>query len=253
MQSAVELRVNGYILRGMVHRPAGEGLFPAVVLFHGFTGTKLEPHGIFRKMAQVLESLGICSVRFDFGGHGESDGDFQSMTLTREVQEAHAVFKYTRDLPFVDQERIGLLGLSLGGAVASIVAGDLPAQIRALSLWAPAGMIKEVFQGILQNLEPPDSRGYLDVWGNCLGPEAGLDAAKWDVYQRASPYAGPVLLIHGSADSTVPLEASHRYQAVYKNRAKFVVIDDGDHTFNRVAWEKQVIEETAEFFKGTLT
>lgn len=252
MQKAVELEVNNYTLRGMIHQPKGEGPFPTVILYHGFTGTKLEPHNIFRKMSQALVSEGIASVRFDFGGHGESDGDFETMTLTREVAEAHAIREFTLKMPFVDRQRLGLLGLSLGGAVASIVAGDVPETIRALSLWAPAGMLPHVLNQLLEQSGRPNGHGQIDIWGNLLGPQAGEDAAKWDVYQRAKPYSGPVMLIHGEADPTVPLEASLRYQTIYGKQAELVIVPEGDHTFNRVEWEQQVIGKTLAFFRDRL-
>ncbi|KLU63127.1 hypothetical protein CEB3_c04770 [Peptococcaceae bacterium CEB3] len=47
---------------------------PAVILFHGFTGTKLEPHRLLLKISHALEKLGFASFRFDFLGSGESDG-----------------------------------------------------------------------------------------------------------------------------------------------------------------------------------
>lgn len=252
MQYAVELMNSGYVLRGMVHRPCGDGPFPTVILYHGFTGTKLEPHGIFRKMSLALEAIGIVSIRFDFGGHGESDGDFEAMTLSREVQEAHAIRDYAAQLPYVDEKRLGLLGLSLGGAVASIVAGDLLQQVRALSLWAPAGMLKEVFDNILQQADPYGEDGRLDIWGNLLGPQAKLEVPNWDIYERARPYRGPVLLIHGESDATVPPEASQRYRQIYGKNADLVIIPEGDHTFNKVKWEAEVLRRTATFFRDKL-
>ena len=44
MQKPIELVVKGKTLRGMYHYPDGEGIYPTVILFHGFTGDKLEPH-----------------------------------------------------------------------------------------------------------------------------------------------------------------------------------------------------------------
>ena len=47
---------------------------PIVILCHGFTGNR--NGGLERGIAHELESLGIASIRFDFNGHGESEGEF---------------------------------------------------------------------------------------------------------------------------------------------------------------------------------
>lgn len=106
--------------------------------------------------------------------------------------------------------------------------------------------------GLLKQAGRPCENGRIDIWGNLLGPQAEIDAKRWDVYQRAKPYPGPVLLIHGGADLSVPLEASQRYLKIYGEHAELMVIPEGDHTFNRVEWERQVIEKTAKFFREKL-
>lgn len=84
MQNAVELQSRGLTLRGMLHIPANiSGKIPMVVIFHGFTGNKMEPHFILVKLSRLLETKGIASVRFDFAGSGESDGDFSEMTISK--------------------------------------------------------------------------------------------------------------------------------------------------------------------------
>jgi fermentation-respiration switch protein FrsA (DUF1100 family) len=46
IKKSIEIKHNGQMLRGMEHIPEG-GKAPAVILYHGFTGTKLEPHRFF--------------------------------------------------------------------------------------------------------------------------------------------------------------------------------------------------------------
>jgi fermentation-respiration switch protein FrsA (DUF1100 family) len=251
MQNSAELQVADYTLRGMLHRPSGSGKYPGVIMYHGFTGTKLEPHRIFWKTSRALEAAGIASVRFDFSGHGESDGHFEEMTLTREVEEGHAILKYTQGLNFIDNERIGILGLSLGGAVASVVAGDVGKQVASLCLWAPAGMIREIFNVIHGGVEP-DEAGYIDLGGNRLGAPARDDLNGWDVYGRAQCYKGPVQIIHGDADITVPIKASEEYLRIYGEQANLLAVHEADHTFNRHDWEDLIIHRTVKFFNANL-
>ena len=73
----------------MIHRPerarARRG-GPGVVLFHGFTGDRMESHWLFVKCSRALARAGIASLRFDFYGSGESEGEFSEVTLQGETE-----------------------------------------------------------------------------------------------------------------------------------------------------------------------
>ena len=90
---------------------------PVVILMHGFNDSKNS--SLLVMIADKLKSFGIASVRFDFDGHGESEGEFQNMTVPREVDDAVKVYQYVSCLKSFG--RIGLLGHSQGGVVASMI------------------------------------------------------------------------------------------------------------------------------------
>jgi len=248
-QEAVELPVGGLTLRGMLHRPAAPGRYPAVVFYHGFTGQKAEKNFLFVRFSRLLASLGFVCARFDFSGSGESDGDFTAMTLSGEVAEAKGILGYTAGLPFVDPGRVFLLGLSMGGAIASIVAGDEPEKVKGLVLWAPAGTMPELIKAMVtpERSAELEEDGRLDLGGLCLGRSFLADLAGWDIYGRAVGFPGPVLIVHGDADQTVPIAASHRYKEIYGPRAVLHVLPGADHTFNRTAWAEEVFSVTRDF------
>ena len=60
-----------------------------VVLCHGFGGSK--DNQLFELIADSLQRHGIASVRFDFNGHGESEGRFQDMTVPNEIEDTKKV------------------------------------------------------------------------------------------------------------------------------------------------------------------
>ncbi|MBP3040741.1 alpha/beta hydrolase [Bacillaceae bacterium Marseille-Q3522] len=247
MQKAVSINHNGKILRGMEHIPNGKNV-PAVILFHGFTGTKLEPHRFFIKISRTLESLGFASFRFDFLGSGESDGNFEEMTVLGELEEAKTIFKFVKTHPAVDKNRIIVLGLSMGGLVASLLAGQLQDEIEKLILLAPAGTMAQHILAIKDSIPYIESENAYDVSGNLVGLAFAEQLQKIDVWEQAKKYQKKVLLIHGTNDQTVPYEVSSLYIGkCYGVQATLHTIHGADHTFNAYQWEKEVIEAISSF------
>ena len=88
----------------------------------------------------------MASFRFDFLGSGESDGNFEEMTASKEIAEANTILNFVKKDPRIDPNQVSLLGLSMGGLVASVLAGDRPDDIRRLALLAPAGNMYEIIK-----------------------------------------------------------------------------------------------------------
>jgi alpha/beta superfamily hydrolase len=255
MQKAVEIQSNGLTLRGMLHIPEGiTEKIPMVCIFHGFTGSKMEPHFIFVKLSRMLESKGIASVRFDFSGSGESDGDFINMTISKELEDAKAILNYAKSLDFVDTNKIGAVGLSMGGAVASMLAGDCSDDIQTLCLWAPAGNMGELvtYGRTEDDLKEMRKVGFWDAGGLLVGTEFLDDVLSLNIFDKASTYNKNVLLLHGSLDRTVPSSTSERYLEIYGEKSVLHIVEGADHTFNRKAWEDEVLDYTLGFLEGEL-
>lgn len=251
LQKATTLDVSGLTLRGMEHVPdaaSSDTSVPAVILFHGFTGQKLEGHRFFWKMSCALEQEGIAAFRFDFSGSGESDGDFVDMTPSGEIREAKAILEMVKADPRIDATQVSLLGLSLGGFVAGATAGDLPDEVHRLVLLAPAGSFRESVHRLSQEYGVTADEESFDHAGNLVGKGLRDDVMGIDIYARSKPYQGPVLIMHGTKDEAVPYQVSEKYRdEVYGGRAILEFIDGADHTFNNVEWESMVISSVVEF------
>lgn len=96
---------------------------PIVIICHGFGGNR--DRGTTCTIGHQLPTENIASIRFDFNGHGESEGRFEDMTVPNEIEDAKCVYQYVSTLPFIDTKRIAILGASQGGVVASMTAGEL--------------------------------------------------------------------------------------------------------------------------------
>jgi pimeloyl-ACP methyl ester carboxylesterase len=246
MQRAITLTHEGMILRGMEHIPevGSSEKVPAVILFHGFTGMKLEPHRMFLKISRALEKMGIASFRFDFLGSGESDGDFEDMTVSGELAEANTIFDFVRTDQRIDPDRVSLIGLSMGGLVASVLAGDRPQDVHKLMLLAPAGTMYERIKDMHEAATVSADVKIVDNGGNLVGVQFAEDLKTIDVFNRAKNYQGDVLLIHGTKDEAVPFEVSNLYvERSYGSNATVHFIDGADHTFNKYEWETELIDK----------
>lgn len=252
-----EVVSRGQTMRGMIHRPAefsSARRFPAVMLWHGFTGTRVEPHRLLVKTARALAERGIVAARFDFIGSGESDGEFVEMTPETEIADALNLIQWIQSQPGVDRTRLGLLGLSLGGFVSACAAARSQ-QIAALALWsAPVDMEER----IRQRATPEDARklqeqGWVDLHGYRVGAGFFESAARVRPLRELAEYSGRALIAHGTADQTVPVEEAHQYAAALGHcEPALHLINGADHTFNSAEWERDLITTSATWLSENL-
>ena len=83
------------------------GQCPMVILMHGIFSSK--DYIPMPQLAKGLAKAGIASVRFDFDGHGKSEGRMQDMTIEKELADAQAIWNYVRSLPYVKHRAVGTL------------------------------------------------------------------------------------------------------------------------------------------------
>src|SRR3972149_4115310 len=81
-----------------------------LIMAHGFSSNKNTKN--FVKLSEMLRTKGISSFRFDFWGHGESDGKFENITISEAVDDILNAIKFVKELGY---KNIGLLGSSFGG------------------------------------------------------------------------------------------------------------------------------------------
>lgn len=244
-------------INGILHSPTDcDAPCPAVAFFHGFTGTKVEPHRIFVKTARELAAIGFYALRFDFRGSGDSEGDFSEMTIGGEVSDAVKSIDVLTAMPGVDAERIGILGLSMGGCVAAFVSGQ-DARVKSTVMWAPLSD------------DPPDRKNEILERAKSTPTPEEIALANPNIVGKAfyeelseiSPsaaiqaFTGALLVIHGSGDDVVPVSHGKRYYELMRGRdapTELEIIDKGDHTFNTVASEQAVIAKSVAWFQKTL-
>ena len=239
-------------LHAVIHKPElkdGERC-PMVLLCHGFMGNK--EGALEKQIAALLQAQGIASIRFDFNGHGQSEGRFQDMTVPNEIVDAKKVIEYVSNLPYV--ESVAITGHSQGGVVAAMTAGDLGAEkIKAVVLLAPAAVLRDdAIRGSTMGAtyDPFNLGEYVELFrGLKLGAEYIRTAFSLPIYDTAAKYQGPALIIHGTGDRVVPYTYGERFHQIW-NGSELVIIDKADHGFSQQI--EQVAGKSAEFLSKVL-
>lgn len=133
---------------GTFTRPKGSGKFPAVVLISG-SGPQdrdetISGHKPFYVLSDYLTKQGFAVLRYDDRGFGKSAGNFSTSSLYGFADDARAAFAYLKLRSDVDGSKIGLIGHSEGGYIASMIAADNPDVAFIVLLAGPGTTGKEV-------------------------------------------------------------------------------------------------------------
>jgi len=226
-------------LVGILNIPKGQGPFPAVIICHGFKGYKEQLH--LKTLATALAKEKIVVLRFDFGnGIGESYGKLENITFTQYLGDLKSAVNYISKQKFVDKQRIGLAGHSLGGQLILTYA---PTDKRIKVLVDLAGV---VFRGggkthlektIKPQLERAKKIGYFSIESKRTGHKYKIktryyfDLLKHNTSAKIKKIKIPVLIIHGSQDETVDLAHPRLAYRLLKQPKKLVIIPGAPHTW----------------------
>lgn len=255
-----DVRIAGGIC-GTVALPATAAQPPCVVLLHGFGGHRNEVGGLFAALAAQLADRGIASLRIDFPGCGESDGDFGDVTIGGYAKAAGEALGFAASSVLPPSGALGLLGYSFGGAIATALLEATP-PIRSLALWAP---VMEPASDMIQSLgadraAEAERSGSVGIpWGDReirLKRDFFKSLSSIAPLEKLAAFEGEILVIAGSSDRlSKHVEAIGR-AATRAKRCESVVIEGADHFFGALqpggGFAADVTARTAAFFAETL-
>lgn len=206
------------------------GKHPGVVWLGGFksemSGTK----------ATALDAWAArearAYLRFDYLGHGRSSGDFRKGTISRWRNDA---------LTVIDRLTIGpqiLVGSSMGGWLALLVARALPERVAGLLLIAPA---VDFTEALLWARLPEQARRQITEEGEWLRPSAydvepypiarGLieDGRQHLLMDAPLRFTCPVRILQGMEDPDVPWEHTLKLTRLIEGDVTLTLVGQGDH------------------------
>lgn len=237
---ALQIPVGGGEIGGLLFIPQHAAPVPLIILSHGLGRNNTSNVEWAERFAAETGAAAFC---YDFRGCGPlSSGTFTEMSVMTEAADVNAVLKESLKWDFVDPRRIVLLGRSQGGMASAITAAEHPLEPAALVLLYPAFVIPDDLHRIFLSKDRlPDT---YDHHGHVLGRIYALDAWDYDVYSEIGAYEGPVLIIHGTEDKTVPFSYSERAAQVYSN-VKLIAVEGAGHGFNEADQNQAFADITA--------
>jgi uncharacterized protein len=225
---------------------------PAIIICHGFIGSRIGVDRLFVKTARTLAEEGNVVVRFDYAGCGESDGDYGSLGFDAMIAQTRQVIDYVTELDFVDLSKITLLGHSLGGAIA-IMTAIKDKRISNLVLWSAVGYPFNDIVRIVgrKNYDDAIKVGSTDHHGYQLTSTFFESLMNHQPFQAATKFTGDVLLIHGTSDDDIPADYSFLYQKLFWTRSEGQcdkeIIFQADHTYSTHTHQQEAIRVTKDW------
>jgi dipeptidyl aminopeptidase/acylaminoacyl peptidase len=233
-------RLHGWFIPA---RPAGDGEREAAS--GGGAATILHVHGNAGNIlshiwfTEYLPKAGFNLFIFDYRGYGQSEGRVR--TRGPLIEDTGAALDYLLARDDVDPRRIGVYGQSLGGSIALNVMADR-SEIKAAVIESAFASWRDIAACALGGKKP----GFVcKALSAIMIPDTHRPDCAIATIQR------PMLLIHGDADSIIPIEHSRQLAAASNGSAKLVEVPGGDH--NSLRDTNPEIESTViDFFRGEL-
>ncbi|MGX8275866.1 alpha/beta fold hydrolase [Streptomyces sp. PBSH9] len=237
------LRMDGVPIDTSYFHAKGSGKRPAVLIGHGFGGSKND----VRAQAEKLAADGYAVLTWSARGFGKSGGEVSLNDPDHEVKDVSRLIDWLATRPEVELDtkgdpRVGLTGASYGGAVSLLAAGHdkrVDAIAPVITYWNladalfPDGVFKKLWAGI-----------FITTGGGCERFEKRLcemyervavsgkpDAEAVELLTERSPSAvadrikAPSLLLQGQSDSLFPLGQADAMQKAISSNGAPVSVD----------------------------
>jgi pimeloyl-ACP methyl ester carboxylesterase len=223
----------------------GELTGVAVISCHGMLSDKRGAKHV--RLAEELERQGVATLRFDFAGRGESQGELFEMTFSHEVEDVDAAIT---ELCRQGVTRVGLFGSSMGGAVALLTAArdERVVAVATLAAVAHPEALDELWPDYVQQWR---ERGYVETEAGRIGQAFADDALEQNVIAAARVLRAPVLVVHGTEDTVVPSSDAVDIASAAR-KAQLELVDGADHRFSNPVHLRPAMDKVASFLARAL-
>ena len=229
----------GQTLSGRLHLPAIDPIAYAIFV-HCFTCSKESRAAAH--ISAALAAQGIATLRFDFTGLGESEGDFSSTTFSHNVDDVTAAANALKER---DRAPALLVGHSLGGSAALAAASQIPEVVAIATIGAPVEPqhVARLFGATIVEIEE-HGEAEVDLGGRVFtirksfldDLEAHCNKEKIRALDKA------LLIFHSPQDRIVDIDNARLIYEAARHPKSFISLDGADHLLNRRADARYVAE-----------
>lgn len=220
---------------------------PIIILAHGFTSSK--DSGTYTTLADELEKQGVTSFRFDLFAHGESEGNFEDITVSEAVDDILRAIDFLKKIGY---RHIGLMGSSFGG-ISSIIAASKSKDIFVLALKSPVSnyLQREKETKTKKELKEWKEKGYR-YYVDSKGKKYKLNYTFFEDFKNnngwkvAYKITIPTLIVHGNADKSVPYQHSVKVSKLISNCILHTV-KNASHHYDEPKQFQEMIDTLANF------
>ncbi len=244
----IEYLSDGLTVTGLMNVPYGDGPFPVIVVLHGYTAPETYYRGFdSRPLADTYALNGYAAIMPDYRGHMGTAGGPDPLRIPYVIDVMNLVAALDT-LDILDADRVGLIGHSMGGGIATYVM-VLSERVDAVVLYASMSADQAVnWHYIGQKWAP--------YWMNKIAELYGSPTTNPEGYAQISPISyldrvkAAVQIHHGTADTEVPVEWSRALAEQMEQAGialSYYEYPNAPHTFTGPTfWE--MAERTLDFF-----
>lgn len=231
-QSLTFKNADGLELAALVERPDAP-IRAWAVFAHCFTCSK--NIAAAAHISRALADAGIATLRFDFTGLGNSDGEFANTNFSSNVEDLLAAVDHLRDH---EQAPAILIGHSLGGAAVLSAADKVPEAVAVVTIGAPSSP-DHVIENFGAQIDEINDKGSSEV---TLGGRSftikkqfldDLNAQKLE--SKIASLRKALLVFHAPLDTQVAIDEAGAIFTAAKHPKSFISLDKADHLLTRSA------------------
>lgn len=202
--------------------------YPLVILATG-DGPSGSNSQTWTQFVPMLNARGLATFLFDFSGLGHSPGSYQDLTLTIGCRNFRDAVQFVSDSGEHNKRKMGVIGSSFGGNVALLESANF-AQIAAIGLKSASTFLPEGYEREIGSEKMVEwaEKNYLEEIDHTY--EIVEDSLFHNTYECASNIKAPVRIVHGTADSSVPIRHARDLLRVLPNGSMFE-LDGADHWY----------------------
>lgn len=210
-----------------------------VVLCHPWGAEYIYAYRAMRQLSRMLSANGFHTLRFDYFGTGDSDGETMVGELGGWEMDIQSAIKELRDT--ADATQVSLVGLRLGATLAANVAVGAPAEVDSLVLWDPVVSGTEYLAELTQ---APRSGWFgreanrsarkapaREIKGFPLTETMGAALGRVDLAGLASALPTRSLVV-----TSQPLPSHDRFRQALQQRSSPIVLEHIDGPLGWVEW-----------------